>query len=88
MPDLLTKGSQHLLLTKKATICIPPFLGKRNAFTKEEVIFTKQIAKARIQVERSNEHLKKNRILDHVVPFNLRSFAFQTVYVASCLVNF
>ena len=54
---LVDKGFtiQHLLLTKQATIFIPPFLGKRDAFTKEEVMLTKRIAKARIHVERFNE---------------------------------
>ena len=31
---------QHLLLTKQATTFIPLFLGKRDAFTKEEVMLT------------------------------------------------
>ena len=54
---LVDKGFtvQHLLLPKQATIFIPPFLGKRDKFTKEEIILTKRIAKARIHVERFNE---------------------------------
>ena len=56
----LTKESiQHLLLTMQATIFIPPFLGKRDAFTKEEVMLTK----ARIHVERFNERLKNLELL-------------------------
>ena len=57
---LVDKGFtiQHLLLSKQATIFIPPFLGKREKFTKEEVLLTKRIAKARIHVERFNERLK------------------------------
>ena len=31
---------------------------------------------------------KKNRIVDCVIPLNLRPIASQVVYVASCLVNF
>ena len=87
---LVDKGFmiQHLLLTKQATIFIPPFLGKRDAFTEEEVMLTKRIAKARIHVERFNERLKKFRILYRVIPLNLRPIAFPMVYVASCLVNF
>ena len=42
---------QHLLLSKQATIFILPFLGKRDKFTKEEILLTKQIAKAHIHVE-------------------------------------
>ena len=39
---LVDKGFivQHLLLPKQATIFIPPFLGKREKFTKEEVMLT------------------------------------------------
>ena len=63
------------------------FLG--DAFTKEEeVILTKWIAKARKNVERFNEYLKRFRILDRVIPLNLCPIASQMVYVASCLVNF
>ena len=32
---------QHLLLTKERAIFIPPFLGGKDAFTKEEVMLTK-----------------------------------------------
>ena len=40
---LADKGftKQHFLLTKQATIFIPFFLGKRDAFTKEEVMLPK-----------------------------------------------
>ena len=62
---LVDKGLtiQHLLLTKQTTISIPPFLRKRDAFTKEEVMLTKRIAKARIHVERFNECLKNLEFL-------------------------
>jgi hypothetical protein len=85
---LVDKGFtiQHLLLSKQATIFIPPFLGKREKFTKEEVLLTKRIAKARIHVERYNERLKKFRLIDRVI--TLKPFASQLVYVAICLVNF
>ena len=49
---------QYLLLTKQTAIFVPPFLGKKDAFTKEEVMLTKRIAKGRIHVERFNECLK------------------------------
>ena len=39
-------------------------------------------------MERFNERLKKFRILDCVIPLNLRSGASEMVYVASGLVNF
>ena len=67
----------NLLLPKKATISIPPFLGKREKFTKEEVMLTKLIAKARIHVERFNERLKKFRLLDRIIPLSLVPLASQ-----------
>ena len=87
---LVDKGFtvQSLLLPKKATIFIPPFLGKRDSFTKEEVILTKRIAKARIHVERFNERLKEFRLIAKTIPLNLAPIASQLVYVCSCLVNF
>ena len=38
----------------------------RAIFTKEELLLTKQIPKARIHVERFNEQLKKFRLLDNI----------------------
>ena len=58
---LVDKGFtiQHLLLTKQATIFIPPFLGKMDVFTKGEVMLTKCTVKAKVSVEILNERLKK-----------------------------
>ena len=87
---LVDKGFtvQHLLLPKQATIFIPPFLGKREKFTKEEITLTKRIAKARIHVERFNERLKRFRLLDRIIPLCLVPIASQLVFVGSMLVNF
>eukprot|EP00111_Clytia_hemisphaerica_P021369 TCONS_00062916-protein len=87
---LVDKGFtvQHLLLPKQATIFIPPFLGKREKFTKEEIILTKRIAKARIHVERFNEPLKKFRLIDRIIPLSLAHMASQLVFVGCMLVNF
>ena len=87
---LVDKGFtvQHLLLPKQATIFILPFLGKREKFTKGELLLTKRIAKARIHVERFNERLKRFRLIDRVIPLVLKPIASQIVFVASCLVNF
>jgi hypothetical protein len=87
---LVDKGFtvQHLLLPKKASVFIPPFLGSRETFTKEEVILNQRIAKARIHVERFNERLKKFRLVSGTIPLNLSPIASQMVYVACCLVNF
>ena len=78
----------NLLLPKEATIFIPPFLGKHRKFTKEEVMLTKQIAKARIHVKRFNERLENFRLLDAIIPLSLVPLASQLVYVGCILVNF
>ena len=87
---LLDKGFtiQDLVLARQARVFIPPFLGKRDSFTKEEVILTKRIGKARIHVERFKERFKKFRLLDRTIPLSLVPIASQIVYVAACLVNF
>ncbi|XP_066919410.1 uncharacterized protein [Clytia hemisphaerica] len=87
---LVDKGFtvQHLLLPKQASIFIPPFLGKRERFTKEEVLLCKRIAKARIHVERFNERLKRFRLLDGIIQLSLTPIASQLVFVGSMLVNF
>ena len=87
---LVDKGFtiQHLLIQKQATIYIPPHLSDRDAFTKEEGLLTKRIAKARIHVERFNDRIKKFRILEGVIPLNLAHIASQMVLVCSGLANF
>ena len=87
---LVDKGFtiQDLLTPRQTTAFIPTFLGKRATFTKEEILLTKRIAKARIHVERFNERLKKFRLLDKTIPLTLAPIPSQLVYVAACLVNF
>ena len=78
---LVDKGFtvQELLLVKQAKVFIPPFLGKRDKFTKEAILLTKKIAKARIHVERFNERLKKFRLLDKTIPLILTPIVSQLV---------
>uniref|UniRef100_A0A8D8XB18 DDE Tnp4 domain-containing protein n=1 Tax=Cacopsylla melanoneura TaxID=428564 RepID=A0A8D8XB18_9HEMI len=64
---------------------IPPFLTNPQ-FTKNEVLATKQIARARIHVERAIGRLKNFRILDFIAP-NFREHATKIVQVCACLVN-
>ena len=87
---LVDKGFtiQHLLVSKQATKFIPPFSGKQEKFTKEEVLLTKRIARAQIHVERFNERLKRFRLPDRKIPLSLLPIASQVVYVGCCLVNF
>ena len=79
---------QHLLLTKGASIFIPPFRDGQGKLKKEEAIKTSRIGKARIHVERFNERLKKFRLVDGIIPLSLAPIASQCVFVACALVNF
>ena len=87
---LVDKGFtvEDLLLSRRATIKIPAFLGKRDSLTAEEEMSTRRIAKARIHVERFNERLKKFKLVGRIIPLSLNPVASQMVYVACCLVNF
>ena len=50
---------EDLLIARQASLNIPPFLGKRTKFTAQVELKTRRIAKARINVERVIEHVKK-----------------------------
>lgn len=65
---------------------IPPFLTNPQ-FTKQEVIRTRQIARARVHVERAIGRLKKYRILNFM-PSNLKQYSTKIVQVCAVLVNF
>ena len=75
--------------TKGATLVIPPpFLDRREKFTKEELLKTKLIAKSRIHVERFIERIKKFKIISGIIPLTLTPLLSQIVFVTCCLVNF
>ena len=70
--DVLRKGGQ---------LVIPPFLGKKSKFSKEETAETKLIARARIHIERFNERIKNFKILSGVVPMTLVPLLSQIVFI-------
>ena len=72
---------QDLLTPRQVTVFIPPFLGKRATFTKEEIFLTKQIANPRIHVERFNVRLKNSRLLDKTIPLTLVPIASQPIFI-------
>lgn len=49
----------------------PPFLKKKQQFTKSEAVITADIAKARVHIERSNQRIKNFKILSDTLPSNL-----------------
>lgn len=64
---------------------IPPFLTTAQ-FSKEQVLVTRQIARARIHVERAISRLKSFRILDFLTP-NMRVYACKIMQTCAALVN-
>lgn len=96
--DLLQEGDlvmadrgftiKDLLDPLGVTLKIPPFLNGRERLTPQEEVETKRIAKLRIHVERAIGRLKKFRLLEHVIPLNMRPIVGQMCFVAACLVNY
>jgi hypothetical protein len=79
---------KELLNPLGVTLKIPPFLNGRDKLTPQEEVETKRIAKLRIHVERAIGRVKKFRLLEHVLPLNMRPIVSQMVFVAACLVNY
>lgn len=79
---------QDLLESKHATIVIPPFLGQKGKFSKEEVGKTHEIARLRIHVERAIRRIKEYHIFDGVIPLNLASSINQIWTICTILTNF
>lgn len=66
-----------LLQTRKASLVIPPFLGPKGKFSKEEVSKKHEIARLRIHVERAIRRVKEYHIFDHALPLSLAGSANQ-----------
>lgn len=74
------------LLPNGVTLNIPSFL-YNGQFTQNEVINNRNIAAARIPVERAIQRIKLFTILDHI-PASLRTHADKIFTVCACLTNF
>ena len=73
------------LMPAGVSVNVPPFL-VRSQFTREEVILTTRIARARIHVERAIERIKNYRILSHI-PSHYRPWARVIFQLCAALVN-
>lgn len=73
------------LMPPGVSVNVPPFL-VRSQFTKEEVMMTTRIARARIHVERAIERIKNFKILSNI-PAHYRSWARKIFQLCSALVN-
>lgn len=79
---------RELMNPRQVQLMIPAFLKGRKSLTAAEELETRRIAKARIHVERFNEHLEQVRLVSRKLPLSLAPLATQLVVVAACLVNF
>jgi hypothetical protein len=77
-----------LCTEKEVSLVIPPFRQGKEAFSNEELLKTKLIARARVHVERFNERIKNFKLLQGVIPLNLMPLFSQIVYITCCLVLF
>jgi len=73
------------ILPAGVTLNIPPFLSNAQ-FSREQCILTRNIARARIHVERANSRIKQFKILQFI-PHNYHDFASKIFQVCSTLVN-
>ncbi|XP_068990436.1 uncharacterized protein [Neodiprion pinetum] len=72
----------------KCTVLMPSFLKSRKKFTKNEVKRAREIASARIHVERFIGRMKQFRIMQRIIPKTLLPIVSQIVFVIAMLVNF
>lgn len=78
----------HDIIPQGIHLNLPPFLSgkEKMQFSKEESIYTRNIARARIHVERANQRFKTFRMVDSF-PAHYRPLATKIVRVTCCLVN-
>ena len=79
---------QDLLVSKKVTLNIPPFLSLRKQLTAQEVESTRRIVAVRIHVERAIGRVKEFHILDGILPISLAHVAEDIFVTCAYLTNF
>ncbi|XP_062592936.1 uncharacterized protein LOC134254435 [Saccostrea cucullata] len=77
---------RDLLHERGCTLNIPPF-NTKGQFSVDEILYTQEIAKVRIHVERSIGRIKCFHIFDGVMPLSLAPLLNQMFQVASFLTN-
>lgn len=79
---------QDLLVKKKASLVIPPFLGEAPQFRASEVILTQDIARLRVHVERAIRRVKEFKIFQNMIPLSIAGTISQIWTVCVLLTNF
>lgn len=71
---------------KKINIIMPPFLEKKNEYSKAETLETYSVARVRIHVERIMQRLRTYQILNKI-PENLLHSIDEILHICCVLVN-
>ena len=58
------------------------------ALSKEDEIYTKVIARARVHIERWNQRMKTYKFVSGIIDETKNCVMKQAIYVAGCLANF
>ena len=76
----------HDVMPQGTFLNLPAFLSGKAKFTKEEAVFSRNISRARIHVERAIERLRNYTIIQTLTT-NMRPLASVIVQVCAALVN-
>ncbi|XP_068757493.1 uncharacterized protein [Montipora capricornis] len=79
--------SQDLLVPKKVSLNIPPFMRCKDQLDPDEEDETRQIAAVRIHVERAIERIKNYNILKQIIPNSMAEDLNKILKVSSYLTN-
>ena len=79
---------QDLLVLKKASLNIPPFMRCKDQLDPDEDDETRQIASVRIHVERAIESIKSFNILRQIIPNSMAEDINKIWKVCAILTNF
>ena len=77
-----------LVANKGATMKTPPSGPGDLALSKEDEIYTKVIARARVHIERWNQRMKTFKFVSGIIDETKNCVMKQAIYVAGCLANF
>jgi len=77
----------NLCSKKKIMVIRPPFLKNQKHFNKEDAILSKNIAKARVHIERINQRLKTFNVLRHTFPWSHNHLASYIMTIIGGICN-
>lgn len=73
--------------TNNIKIIRPPFLKNKRQFSKEEALLTKDIAKARVHIERINQRIKTFKIFQNKFPWTHAHLVSDIITIVSGICN-